>query len=112
MSAMSGHFENIVKKDIKKTFSAMEGRLNKHLTRVEESLAEFVNQRCQEEMVVQTSPPLVVDTSLGDATTLDYLAVKNEHELRHKIRSRYQSSPYTDPYQEADKEKQKLKHKV
>ncbi|KAK3229744.1 hypothetical protein Dsin_001625 [Dipteronia sinensis] len=47
MSAMSDRFEDIVKKEIKKEISAMEGRLNARLTSVEASLAQLVNQRRQ-----------------------------------------------------------------
>ncbi|KAK0590954.1 hypothetical protein LWI29_033608 [Acer saccharum] len=44
MSAMSNRFQDIVKKEINNEFSAMEGRLKRRLTRVEESVAELVNQ--------------------------------------------------------------------
>ncbi|KAK3229741.1 hypothetical protein Dsin_001622 [Dipteronia sinensis] len=47
MSAMSDRFEDIVKKEMKKEISAMEGRLNARLTSVEASLAQLVNQRRQ-----------------------------------------------------------------
>ncbi|KAK3218641.1 hypothetical protein Dsin_012611 [Dipteronia sinensis] len=46
-SAMSDRFQDIVKKEIKKKFSAMEDRLNACLNCVEASLAELVNQRRQ-----------------------------------------------------------------
>ncbi|KAK3185020.1 hypothetical protein Dsin_032306 [Dipteronia sinensis] len=47
MSAMSDRFEDIVKKEIKKEISAIEGHLNARLTSVEASLAQLVNQRRQ-----------------------------------------------------------------
>ena len=57
---------------------------------------------------LHTPPPLGVDTSVGDGTLQEYLAVKDEREQRMKIRSRYMSTPYTDPFQVEDKERKKL----
>ncbi|KAK2637552.1 hypothetical protein Ddye_032344 [Dipteronia dyeriana] len=70
------------------------------------------NILAQEGLNVQTPSPLVVDRTVRDASTLEYLAVQNEREQRLKIKYRYMTSPYIDPIPCAAREKKKIESKA